>query len=262
MRLEFEKEEDGKWYAVIPEWPYDHEELEMVDGADDLLDCLTQDGRMVTLDVETDEPSTGDYATFTLIDHDDYGGTYVTDNPKVEHEYKEFLNKALSSKLWKASKFDKQSKEVRILSEFLEAAKKDTEELEGVKNILLFLDKHIKSKDLTPENIASMRKILFDNFMTSGVIGTALIIAIFVVGFKSFKKYEVSDEKGLNEKGALITFSLIYVIYSFLCGDGNYAIFHNINKPTYMNAPFWIVLFMLVYVYSCSKNKEVITNEI
>ncbi len=84
MRLEFEKEEDGKWYAVIPEWPYDHEELEMVDGADDLLDCLTQDGRMVTLDVETDEPSTGDYATFTLIDHDDYGGTYVTDNPKVE----------------------------------------------------------------------------------------------------------------------------------------------------------------------------------
>lgn len=113
-----------------------------------------------------------------------------------------------------------------------------------------------------PEIARSTDSILFDNFMTSGVIGTALIIAIFVIGFKSFKKYEVSDDKGLNEKGALITFSLIYVIYSFLCGDGNYAIFHNINKPTYMNSPFWIVLFMLVYVYSCSKNKEVITNEI
>lgn len=84
MRLEFEKEENGKWYAVIPEWPYDHEELEMVDGADDLLDCLTQDGRLVTLDVETEEPSAEGYATFTLIDHDDYGGTYVTESPEVE----------------------------------------------------------------------------------------------------------------------------------------------------------------------------------
>ena len=56
----------------------------MVEGADDLLECLTQDGRMVMLEVETEEPAAGGYAAFTLIDHDDYGGTYVTEAPEVE----------------------------------------------------------------------------------------------------------------------------------------------------------------------------------
>ena len=32
MNISFEKEYDGKWYAILPEWPYAHEELEMVDG--------------------------------------------------------------------------------------------------------------------------------------------------------------------------------------------------------------------------------------
>ena len=84
MRFEFEKKENGKWYAIVPEWPYDHEELEMVDGADDLLDSLTTDGRLVSLEVETEEPTIGDYVTFTLTDHDDYGGTYVSQDSQVE----------------------------------------------------------------------------------------------------------------------------------------------------------------------------------
>jgi len=84
MYIEFEKEDNGKWYAVLPDWPYDHEELEMVDGADELLDSLTTDDRLVAIDVETEEPTTGDYATFTLVDHDDYGGTYVSEDRNVE----------------------------------------------------------------------------------------------------------------------------------------------------------------------------------
>lgn len=84
MNISFEKEDDGKWYAVIPEWPYAHEELEMVDGADELLDCLTTDDRFVSLEVETEEPSFGDYVTFELVDHDDYGGTYVTEDSNIE----------------------------------------------------------------------------------------------------------------------------------------------------------------------------------
>jgi len=84
MKFEFEKEEDGKWYAIIPDWPYDHEELEMVDGADELLDSLTSDNRLVSMEVETEEPETGEYVTFSMIDHDDYGGTYVTEDPRME----------------------------------------------------------------------------------------------------------------------------------------------------------------------------------
>ena len=50
---------------------------------------------------------------------------------------------------------------------------KDTEEIEGVKNILLFLDKRLKSKDLTPENVEKMKKILFANFMKTDGAGFA-----------------------------------------------------------------------------------------
>lgn len=84
MLFEFEKESNGKWYAIIPDWPYDHEELEMVDGADELLDSLTTDDRLVSIEVETEEPAADGYVTYTLVDHDDYGGTYVTDDQNVE----------------------------------------------------------------------------------------------------------------------------------------------------------------------------------
>ena len=40
--LAFEKESDDKWYVVLPEWEGDHAELEMVSGADTMLDILAQ----------------------------------------------------------------------------------------------------------------------------------------------------------------------------------------------------------------------------
>jgi hypothetical protein len=39
--FKFYKEEDGKWYINLPEWQGDKEELEMVAGADILLDVLS-----------------------------------------------------------------------------------------------------------------------------------------------------------------------------------------------------------------------------
>ena len=83
-------------------------------------------------------------------------------NPNIENEYEEFLKKTLSERVWKASSADELTKKTKITEEFLESIEKDTEEIEGVKNILLFLDKHLKSKDVTTEN---MKKMLFDNFM-------------------------------------------------------------------------------------------------
>lgn len=44
-RLEFIKEDDGKWYANIPDWPKKyHKNLEMVFGSNRLLDKLNKDG--------------------------------------------------------------------------------------------------------------------------------------------------------------------------------------------------------------------------
>lgn len=41
-RIRFYKEEDNRWYAFLPEWPGDKADLEMVGGADVLLDILAQ----------------------------------------------------------------------------------------------------------------------------------------------------------------------------------------------------------------------------
>lgn len=42
MVIDFERDSDGRWYAVLPSWLGDREELEMVCGADKLLDLFTQ----------------------------------------------------------------------------------------------------------------------------------------------------------------------------------------------------------------------------
>lgn len=40
--FKFEKEQDNRWYVVLPEWEGDKEELEMVCGADVMLDIVAQ----------------------------------------------------------------------------------------------------------------------------------------------------------------------------------------------------------------------------
>lgn len=39
-RFGFYREDDGRWYVNLPEWPGDKEELEMVAGADLLLEAI------------------------------------------------------------------------------------------------------------------------------------------------------------------------------------------------------------------------------
>jgi hypothetical protein len=40
--LDFTKDPDGRWYAVIPDWPGDRGDLEMICGADMLLELIAQ----------------------------------------------------------------------------------------------------------------------------------------------------------------------------------------------------------------------------
>ena len=76
MELTFEKLEDNKWYAVLPEWNGEQEDLEMVDGADDMLEALTTDGMYASFDVVLDEPKDDRYFRADITYHDDMGGTY------------------------------------------------------------------------------------------------------------------------------------------------------------------------------------------
>lgn len=58
MKIEFIKEEDNKWFAIIPEWTGSKAELQMVSGADTMLDLInlnTWNDNKVTLDLYVDE---------------------------------------------------------------------------------------------------------------------------------------------------------------------------------------------------------------
>lgn len=40
--FKFEKENNGRWYVVLPDWTGSKEDLEMVRGADTMLDIIAQ----------------------------------------------------------------------------------------------------------------------------------------------------------------------------------------------------------------------------
>jgi hypothetical protein len=54
-RLKFEKDDDHRWYAVLPEWEGSRDELEMVCGADTWLEILSQGEDHVWMTI-ADEP--------------------------------------------------------------------------------------------------------------------------------------------------------------------------------------------------------------
>lgn len=54
-KIIFEKEEDGRWYIFLPLWQGDHADLEMVAGADAMLEMLSDGEKCVTLEVSSTE---------------------------------------------------------------------------------------------------------------------------------------------------------------------------------------------------------------
>lgn len=82
MEIDFERFDDGSWYVIFPEYEGDQDDLEMVNGADKMLDALTEDNLYVSLNV-----STVDEFMFPFIlelqSHDAYGAYYnVIDCPE------------------------------------------------------------------------------------------------------------------------------------------------------------------------------------
>lgn len=80
MNLQFQKI-NNKWYVVLPEWTGDFEDLEMVKGADTLLEIISQKLHTtdITFDIWTAKP---DFPTGHLrkIEQDNGGATYQVNN--------------------------------------------------------------------------------------------------------------------------------------------------------------------------------------
>lgn len=54
MTLKFNREESGNWFIDLPEWTGSKAELQMVLGADTMLDILAKGEKTVSLEVSTE----------------------------------------------------------------------------------------------------------------------------------------------------------------------------------------------------------------
>lgn len=70
--FKFKKEFDGRWFIELPEWLGDKEDLEMVCGADTLLDIISEgeDFVNVTFSLESFE----NYRYELVLDHEEFSG--------------------------------------------------------------------------------------------------------------------------------------------------------------------------------------------
>lgn len=73
-KLRFKKEEDGRWYVVLPWFPGPKAALEMVQGADTFLDLLSNGSSIVRLKVGAF--ATPDLATLTKYQDSQIDGAY------------------------------------------------------------------------------------------------------------------------------------------------------------------------------------------
>lgn len=74
--FKFEKDPDGKWYVILPEWTGDKAELEMVSGADTLLDFASQGEDLVTVYMTEKFPGIGHSAKLKAIGEEAEGMNY------------------------------------------------------------------------------------------------------------------------------------------------------------------------------------------
>lgn len=68
-RYDFYKTEESRWYIDLPEWKGTQEDLELVSGADTLLDRISKGNRRITVELSTryEDRQTGEnYATLKL----------------------------------------------------------------------------------------------------------------------------------------------------------------------------------------------------
>ena len=76
-QLQFNKEKDGLWYVDFPNWPFDHHNLLMVSGADEMCEFLSDDGKFTYVNVipTSKEENHSGYAKLIRKNHSLTGGS-------------------------------------------------------------------------------------------------------------------------------------------------------------------------------------------
>lgn len=87
---------------------------------------------------------------------------------KEARGFKNFYEQRSALKVWKESNFSETEKKVKIFEEYMDTLSKEPEEIEGLKNILLWIDKQLTKSGikipedgkLNPQDISKVQKIM------------------------------------------------------------------------------------------------------
>ena len=80
-KYRFEKHKDDKWYIVLPEWTGEKYDLEMVCGADIMLDLLSNNEKFVELYIKL-EPFEHDLELHFI--KEEYDGGWYNVKPNID----------------------------------------------------------------------------------------------------------------------------------------------------------------------------------
>ena len=80
-----------------------------------------------------------------------------TDN-SYKKEFQDYLNQRMKLEVWKTSPLSDYDKELKIYKEFKSSKKKEIEDIEGAKNILLWLDKQLKRENIQIQPDGTLNK--------------------------------------------------------------------------------------------------------
>lgn len=89
-QLQFNKEADGLWYVDFPNWPFDHHNLLMVEGADNLCELLSHEGKTTKVSVIPARHREKHDGYFELAQTESSitgGSTYQVDNETFKQRY-------------------------------------------------------------------------------------------------------------------------------------------------------------------------------
>ena len=82
-RFEFYKNEDNRWYVDLPDWTGSIDELEMVCGADVLLDIISQGDNKAIVYWSEQEIEHYKYSLTKLREEDFDGATYLVEGNNI-----------------------------------------------------------------------------------------------------------------------------------------------------------------------------------
>ncbi len=91
---EFYKTLSNQWYVDLPDWPGDKGELEMVAGADDMLNMIADGQEKIKLEISNEPFENADQLTFVSFELQFGGGYYnlrqfegrITGSPEKGHD--------------------------------------------------------------------------------------------------------------------------------------------------------------------------------